>query len=77
MYICELWCVWGAILSFVESYLWWRGEVTVHFWGMFFIQIIYIGIVFETIFSSSVKYTHKQKDTENSTFHIKLLKHHG
>ena len=47
------------------------------FWGSGFFQIIYIGFVLEILYSSSIKCTHKQKDTENSTFHIKLLKHHG
>ena len=46
-----------------------------HFLGMFFFQIIYTDIVFETFCSSSVKYSHKQKDTEKSAFHIKLLKY--
>ena len=53
------------------------GEVRVcAFFGyIFFLQIIYIGIVFENLYLSSIKYTHKH--TENSIFHIKLLKHHG
>ena len=47
------------------------------FVGCGFFQITFIGVVFETLYSSSIKYTHKHKDTENSAFHIKLLKHHG
>ena len=31
------------------------------FWGCGFFQIIYIGIVFETLNLSSIKYTHMQK----------------
>ena len=59
--------VWQVILSFVQpSFI---------FWECFFFQIIYTDIVFETFCSSSVKYSHKQKDTEKSVFHIKLLKY--
>ena len=44
---------------------------------MCFLQIIYTDIVFETLYSFTIKYTYKQKGTENSVFRIKLLKHHG
>ena len=33
------------------------------FVGCAFFQITYIGILFETLYSSSIKYTHKHKDT--------------
>ena len=45
------------------------------FWECVFFQIIYIGIAFEILYSSSFKYALKQKDTENKAFQIKLLKH--
>ena len=38
---------------------------------------MYIAILFEILYLSSIKYTHKQKDNENSSCHIKLLKHMG
>ena len=58
-------CAWQAILSFAQSFLW-----SVHFWGMWFSSNYIYWHLFETLYSSYIKYTHKQKDTENGAFHI-------
>ena len=69
---------WGTIFKVPRARVFFLcGEVSVHFLGMRFFQIIYIGIVFEILYSSSIKYIHKEKDTENSAFRIKLLKQLG